>query len=50
MSKVKQNFEKFFEKSYIKKAAEKTGFIKRKPKKIAAFEFVLGHGTRRSLQ
>ena len=41
-SKVKQNFEKFFDKSYIKKAAEKTGFIKRKPKKIFAFEFVLG--------
>lgn len=41
-SKVKQNFEKFFDKSYIKKAAEKTGFIKRKPKKIVAFEFVLG--------
>lgn len=41
-SKVKQNFEKFFDKSYIKKAAEKTGFIKRKPKKIGAFNFVLG--------
>lgn len=36
-SKVKQNFDKFFDKSYIKKAAEKTGFIKRKPKKIGAF-------------
>lgn len=42
VSKVKQNFEKFFDKCYIKKAAEKTGFIKRRPKKIGAFEFVLG--------
>ncbi len=42
LSKVKQNFEKFFDKSCIKKVAEKTGFIKREPKKIAAFEFVLG--------
>jgi hypothetical protein len=42
VSKVKQNFEKFFDKSYIKEAARKTGFIKRKPKKIGAFEFVLG--------
>ncbi len=42
VSKVKQNFEKFFDKSCIKKVAEKTGFIKRKPQKIAAFEFVFG--------
>ena len=42
VSKVKQNFEKFFDKSCIKKVAEKTGFIKRKPKKIPAYEFVFG--------
>lgn len=40
--KVKQSFEKFFDKSTIKKVAEKAGFIKRAPKKIPAFEFVLG--------
>ncbi len=41
-TKVKQNFEKFFDKPYIKRAAKKTGFIKRKCKKIGAFEFVFG--------
>ncbi len=39
---VKQSFQKFFDKTTIKKAAEKTSFTKRRPKKIPPFEFVLG--------
>jgi hypothetical protein len=42
VSKVQQNFEKFFDKSSIKKVAKKTAFIKRKPKKVDPYHFVLG--------
>ena len=42
VNKVKQNFEKFFDKSTIKRVAEQTGFQKRRPKKVPAYEFVLG--------
>src|SRR6266487_4516459 len=41
-SKVKKNFEKFFDKSVIDKTAKSSGFFKRKAKKISAFNFVLG--------
>ena len=42
VSKVKQNFDTFFDRPYINKAAKKTGFNTRKSKKIGAFNFVLG--------
>jgi hypothetical protein len=41
-SKVKQNFEKFFDKSVITKTGKVSGFIQRKCKKINAYNFVLG--------
>jgi hypothetical protein len=38
----KKNFDKFFDKSEIKKIGRSSGFEKRKPNKINAFHFVLG--------
>lgn len=42
VSKVKQNFEKLIDRSFIKKTAKQTGFITRRSKKIEAVEFVVG--------
>jgi hypothetical protein len=41
-SKVKKNFEKFFDKSVINRLAKISGFIKRRPKKITPFAFIAG--------
>jgi hypothetical protein len=38
----KKNFAKFFDKSVITRAGEQSGFVKRKPKKINPYHFVLG--------
>ena len=40
--KVKENFEKFFDKSLINRLGKVSGFIKRKTNKITAFAFVAG--------
>lgn len=40
--KVKQNFEKFFDKTVINRIGRRSGFIQRKSRKISAFHFVLG--------
>jgi len=41
-TKVRENFEKFFDKSAIEKTAQSTGFSVRKHRKISSFDFVLG--------
>lgn len=41
-SKVRQNFNKFFDKAHITRIGKSSGFIQRKPKKITAFSFVIG--------
>ena len=41
-SKIKQNFNKFFDKVYINRVGKSSGFTARKPKKITAFGFVIG--------
>ncbi len=40
LSKVKQNFEDFFDKAHINRVAKKTGFSIRKSRKISGFDFV----------
>lgn len=40
--KVKQNFAQFFDKSVFKKLSEKSGFCRRKARKITAYGFVIG--------
>lgn len=41
-SKVKNKFDKFFDKSVITRVGKQSGFVKRKPKKIKPNHFVLG--------
>lgn len=41
-SKIRQNFNKFFDKAHINRIGKSSGFIQRKPKKITAFSFVIG--------
>ena len=38
----KKNFDKFFDKSVITRIGKRSGFVKRKPKKISAYHFVVG--------
>lgn len=39
-SKVKRNFEKFFDKTLVNRIGKVSGFVKRQPQKITAFAFV----------
>ncbi len=41
-SKVKKNFDKFFNKSVITRIGKRSGFVQRKSKKISAYHFVVG--------